>query len=317
MSHLPPSTAIFSPSIARIAASTAKDWNYVDCWLTAKFHGRAVPPFERNPETLKALLALASLNETADEERELVSRAEAAALHQISEACHEPEARLSELPLTATVRERILTAVQDHLTREGSTALNSMATLSCQLSVAYPDAETLGWSMINLHARASELEQMRVRVHILLKYIEQESTTADELLQTLRSDDYKPTNDLARQNLDMQRRIKAMAARLPELKDRISSANRSMHLLPTTHQSHISDQPAIEQIIQEESKYLELLAQKRGLDAHVTQFSSLPDDVQRARLQLENLRTDLRAIIRRRDTIFEGLVERESPRKDR
>ncbi|KAE9568081.1 hypothetical protein CGCF415_v008732 [Colletotrichum fructicola] len=307
MSHLPPSTAIFSPSIARIAASTAKDWNYVDCWLTAKFHGRAVPPFERNPETLKALLALASLNETADEERELVSRAEAAALHQISEACHEPEARLSELPLTATVRERILTAVQDHLTREGSTALNSMATLSCQLSVAYPDAETLGRSMINLHARASELEQMRVRVHILLKYIEQESTTADELLQTLRSDDYKPTNDLARQNLDMQRRIKAMAARLPELKDRISSAN----------QSHISDQPAIEQIIQEESNYLELLAQKRGLDAHVTQFSSLPDDVQRARLQLENLRTDLRAIIRRRDTVFEGLVERESPRKDR
>ncbi|KAF3801066.1 hypothetical protein GCG54_00010127 [Colletotrichum gloeosporioides] len=307
MSHLPPSTAIFSPSIARIAASTAKDWNYVDGWLTAKFHGRAVPPFERNPETLKALLALASLNETVDEERELVSRAEAAALHQLGEAYHEPEARLSELPPTATVRERILTAVQDHLTREGSTALNSMATLSCQLSVAYPDAENLGQSMINLHARASELEQMRVRVHVLLKYIEQESTTADELLQTLRSDDYKPTNDLARQNLDMQRRIKAMAARLPELKDRMSNANRS----------HISAQPAIEQIVQEESKYLDLLAQKRGLDAHVTQFSSLPDDVQRARLQLENLRTEIRAIIRRRDTIFEGWVERESPRKDR
>ncbi|KAL0936681.1 uncharacterized protein CTRU02_208896 [Colletotrichum truncatum] len=306
MAHLPSSTAIFSPSIARIAASTAKDWNYVDGWLACKFQGRAVPLFERNPETLRVLLALAALNETADDERELVSRAEAGALENLN-ADRDLLDTSSELPIPVTARERILAAIQDHLTREGSTALNSMATLSCQLSVAYPEAKSLGRSMIELHAQASELEQTRVRVHILLKYIDQEFATADELLRKLRSDDYKPTNDLARQNLDMQRRIKAMAARLPELKDRMSNSSQLSGLPRDT----------IEQIVQEESDYIELLAQKKSLDAQVSQFSSLPDDVKRARLELDNIRAELRTIIQRRDNVFEGLVERESPRKGR
>ncbi|KAF9870393.1 hypothetical protein CkaCkLH20_12060 [Colletotrichum karsti] len=308
MAHIPQSTAIFSPSIARIAASTAKDWSYVDSWLASKFKGRAVPPFERNPETLKALLALASLNETADEEREVVSRSEAAALRELDAARDlQLDTHSEPLPTSATVRERIVIAVQDHLTREGSTALNSMATLSCQLSVAYPNVETLGRAMIDLHAQASELEQMRVRTHILLKHVEQESAAADELLRTLRSDDYKPVHDLARQNLDMQRKIKAMAARLPDLRDRMSILNQS---LTPPH-------PTIEQISREENDFLALLALKNGLDAQIHQFSSLPDDVQRARVELDNLRAEVRNVTQRRDAIFEGLVERESPRKGR
>ncbi|KZL75402.1 hypothetical protein CT0861_05548 [Colletotrichum tofieldiae] len=306
MAHLPPSTAIFSPSIARIAASTAKDWSYVDSWLASKYQGRPVPAFERNPETLKALLALANSNETAEEEGELVVRAEAGAIQELAAMQDQPETN-SELPTSAATRERMLDAVQDHLTREGRSALNSMATLSCQLSVAYPDAETLGHSMIGLHAEASELEQMRVRVHILHKYIEQESTAVDELLWTLRSDDYKPANDLARQNLEMQRRIKTMAARIPELRDRMSNLNQ----YPTA--SH----PTIEQMAQEEANYLGLLAQKKGLDEEVDQFSGLSDNVKTARAELEHLRAEVRTVTHHRDAIFEGLVERESPRKGR
>ncbi|KAK6213026.1 hypothetical protein QIS74_09028 [Colletotrichum tabaci] len=306
MAHLPPSTAIFSPSIARIAASTAKDWSYVDSWLVLKYQGRPVPSFERNPETLKALLALANSNETADEERELVARAEATVVQEVSAVQRQSDSN-SELPTPADVRERILGAIQDHLTREGQTALSSMATLSCQLSVAYPDAETLGRSMIALHAETSELEQMRGRVHILEAYIEQESASANDLLQILRSDDYKPANDLARQNLDMQRKIKAMAARIPEHKDRVYSLNKC----------HNASYNTIEKIVQDEADYLNLLAQKKGLDAEVDQFSGLPDDLKTARAELEHLRAEVRAITQHRDAIFEGLVERESPRKGR
>ncbi|KAL2877529.1 hypothetical protein SGCOL_007274 [Colletotrichum sp. CLE4] len=306
MAHLPPTTAIFSPSIARIAASTAKDWSYVDSWLASKYQGRSVPPFERSPETLKALLALANTNEAADEERELVARAEAAALQELSIAQDRSETQ-SDLPTSATVRERILGTVQDHLTREGRTALNSLATLSCQLSVAHPDVESIGRSMIALHAEASELEQMRVRVHILQKHIEREAAMANEMLRTLKSDDYKPVADLARQNLDMQRRIKAMAARIPELKDRMATLN----------QSPAASHPTIEKVAQDEADFLDLLAQKKGLDAEVGQFSALPDDVRTARAELEHLRAEVRAVAQHRDAIFEGLVERESPRKGR
>ncbi|KAK1984289.1 hypothetical protein LZ30DRAFT_779919 [Colletotrichum cereale] len=306
MAHLPPSTAIFSPSIARIAASTAKDWSYVDSWLASKYQGRPVPAFERNSETLKALLALANSNENADEERELVAWAETGAIHELAAAQDLPETS-SELPASETARERMLGAVQDHLTREGCTALNSMATLSCQLAVTYPDAEALGRSMIGLHAEASELEQTRVRVHILQKYIDQESAAVDELLRTLHSDDYKPANDLARQNLEMQRRIKAMVVRIPELRDRMCSLN---HCSVASH-------PTIEQMSQEEASYLGLLAEKKSLDEEIEQFSGLPDDVKTARAELEHLRAEVLSITRHRDAIFEGLVERESPRKGR
>ncbi|KAK1999659.1 hypothetical protein LX36DRAFT_469416 [Colletotrichum falcatum] len=306
MAHLPPSTAIFSPSIARIAASTAKDWSYVDSWLASKYQGRPVPAFERNSDTLKALLALANSNENADEERELVARAEIAAIHEVVGARDVPESN-SDLPSSDTARERMLGAVQDHLTREGRTALNSMATLSCQLAVAYPDAEALGRSMIDLHAEASDLEQTRFRVHVLQKYIDQESVAVDELLRTLHSDDYKPADDLARQNLEMQRKIKAMAARIPELRDRISNLN---HYTVASH-------PTIEQMAQEEAGYLGLLAEKQSLDKDVDQFSGLPDDVKTARVELEHLRAEVLTVTRHRDAIFEGLVERESPRKGR
>ncbi|KAF6811161.1 hypothetical protein CPLU01_15168 [Colletotrichum plurivorum] len=306
MAHLPPSTAIFSPSIARIAASTAKDWRYVDGWLASKFQGRSVPPFERNPDTLKALLSLATVNETADEERELVARAEFTALKEIG-AAREPSDVTPGLPASATVRERILAAIQNHLTREGSTALDSMATLSCQLSAAYPDAEAIGRYMIILHAQAFEQEHMLVRVHIFRKYIEQESATADELLRIMRSDDYKPADDLARQNVELQRKVKAMAVRIPELKDRVAILNQSVVL-------HF---PTIEQTAREESNYFELLAHKKDLDTQVLQFSSLPDDVRRARLQLDSVRAQLRAVVQRRDDVFENLVERQSPHKNR
>ena len=94
--HHQSNAAIFSPSVARAAASTAKDWSYVDDWLRRKYAASSssssassisggakatakrsswttVPQFERNPETLKALLALAAANEAADETRVLLA----------------------------------------------------------------------------------------------------------------------------------------------------------------------------------------------------------------------------------------------------
>ena len=128
LSHLAPSTAIFSPSVARIAASTARDWASVDAWLAAKFPDRPPPPFERNPETLRALLALASLNEAADEERDLLARAEAGALAEVrtvSEDVNEPA-----LP------ETILEGVEAGLTREGKVALDAVASMAAMSAAA-------------------------------------------------------------------------------------------------------------------------------------------------------------------------------------
>ena len=76
--------AIFSPSQARQQQNEAKEWSYVDSWLASKFGHTAPPPsFERTPETLQALLALAAFNESADESKQLLMHVESQALVEL------------------------------------------------------------------------------------------------------------------------------------------------------------------------------------------------------------------------------------------
>jgi hypothetical protein len=77
-------TDLFSPSKARQQRAQAQDWASVDSWLSTKYPGRSLPTFERNEDTLRALLALAAANERADEERELVESVEREALNELS-----------------------------------------------------------------------------------------------------------------------------------------------------------------------------------------------------------------------------------------
>lgn len=310
MAHIPPSTAIFSPSVARLAATTAKDWNYVDSWLSTKFHGRSAPRFERNPDTLKVLLALAALNETADEERDLVARVEASALQDLNKYYADGSgdaaaaaAGSTSASRTATIQDAVLDAVEEGLSREGRAALDSMAATAVELGVAYAEPEALGRKLTELQARTFELEQAVARVGVLQRHVEAETARSKKLLAELDGDEYRPAANLAKSNLELQRRIKAAAARLPETKpSAISSAEPSVDV-------------SIQQAREEEEKYLELLAYKKSLDTRLQSFQGLPPDKDLARQELEALRTELRAITRRRDAVFEGLVERETPRK--
>ncbi|KAK3346262.1 hypothetical protein B0T25DRAFT_274022 [Lasiosphaeria hispida] len=311
MAHLPPNTAIFSPSVARAAASVAKDWSFVDSWLHTKFHsvGRSPPPFERNADTLRVLLALASANETADEERLLVSRLEATALQELQSQDQARQHRDSKdedaTPTASDAREAILASVRDNLSREGTAALDAMAVLAVNLGLAFATPANLGRRMTDLAGHLNELEQTEARVQVLARYLEGEVRKAGQLADELREDGYRPANDLAKQNLEAQRRIKSIAARLPDLREKAAA------LAGSVGTSGLS----IEQVRREEEAYLALLTQKKELDTQVKLFQGLPHDTDQARQELENLRDDLRCITQRRDAVFEGLVERETPRK--
>lgn len=315
MARLPPDAAIFSPTVARLAASTAKDWSYVDGWLASKYNGRSPPRFERNPETLKALLALAALNETADENRHLVSQVGAVALQDINAdrearraAGDEDEDEDEQVPLDLNAfKGEFYGAMEDNLTAEGRAALDAMASSAGHLGMAHPEPASLARAMLDLQARIFDLEQAAARVETLQRLAESESARLDQLLEDVRGDDYRPPADLARQNLDLQRKIKAMAKRLPEVQDAVAKLARTVGV----------PGPTIQQVREEEEKYLECLDLRRRLDQQVIEFEGLPADVDRARQQLDRLRDELRSITERRDAVFEGLVERETPRKAR
>lgn len=359
MAHLPPNTAIFSPSVARAAASAAKDWSYVDGWLQRKFPGGDPPPFERNADTLRVLLALAAANEAADEERTLVARLEAETLNQLraheQSQSHAPsENTNTDNNALDSAREAILTALETSLTREGQTALTALAALALQTNTPLPTPAALGTELINLSTTTSTLEQTTARIHTLTAHLAREVAATAQLATELRppsprphphphddDDDgnntanpsspnnphnktpaaaspasatgYHPPADLALQNLSLQRQIKTLTTRIPELRDKAAAIARSTTTV--TSSSRGSPSPTLSSIRLLEEAYTTLLSAKRELDVQVRAFAGLPPDTELARQELEGLRGELRAVTARRDEVFEGLVERETPRK--
>ncbi|KAL2185978.1 hypothetical protein L209DRAFT_356258 [Thermothelomyces heterothallicus CBS 203.75] len=356
MAHLPPSAAIFSPSVARAAASAAKDWSYVDSWLQRKFPGSSPPPFERNADTLRALMALASANEAADEERALIARLEAETLDQLR--AHErqqqtqAEANQSAAATLQSAREAILTALEASLPREGQTALTALAALALQTGDPLPTPSSLGAELISLSASAATLEQTISRIRTLTAHIAREAAATSRLAAELRppspglhhpdDDDgdgngdgdaadltatttttttttgsttaargagYHPPPTLALQNLALQRQIKSLSSQIPALRDKAAALARS--------QGGVAPSPSLAQVREEEEAYLALLSLKEELDAQVRAFAGLPHDTELARRELEGLREELRQLEVSRDEVFEGLVERETPRKPR
>ncbi|RFU75496.1 hmg box-containing [Trichoderma arundinaceum] len=223
------SAAIFSPSVARIAASTARDWSYVDVWLSSKSPAwkTSLPPFERNQDTLKALLALVSINEAADDQRRLLARVDATALQGLNAAHDKTELGIAPNGTTLT-KGHLLDAIEHSLPKEGVGALNVLTTVASEAATASPDPDHLGSLMLRLQGTIYEAEQTAARVDAFDRQLQREAEAAEELLHTLQSEFFKPPSDLAKQNLDVQRRIKTVSAQLPDLHDRVAALGASI-----------------------------------------------------------------------------------------
>ncbi|KAI1164990.1 hypothetical protein F5B18DRAFT_221629 [Nemania serpens] len=380
MSHLAPQAAIFSPSVARAAASTAKDWAYVDAWLRRQFatlrqgqgQGQdataapqnqsniskpttsSPPSFERNPETLEALLSLIAANEEADEDRDRLARLESAALSEIRAAEDEKEGRRRQRRRQRQQRtssdpsgdggdndkddeyndnddddkhttqpgpdpvhgdllaEDLLHALDASLTKEGQAALDALADVSLSLGTAAdPSPPHLASRFVELQGRAHETELLLRRIELLRAYVSSESARLSAFLDELRrAPQYRltpPAEILGKGNAELERAVRAAAARLPELRRHVDALERAVGVPPLT----------VEEVRGDEEAYLDLLARKKDLDAQVRAFAGLPPDVEAARVELEGLRAQLREATERRDANFEMLVERESPVKVR
>lgn len=341
-----PQPIIFSPSVARAAASTAKDWAYVDAWLKQKHHsitGRpAVPSFERNADTLRMLLALVAANETADEDKEQLFRAEDAALKQVHSAAAAKEA--ARHPHTknegdndddddqgpadgALIVDDLLCAVEDNLTKEGRTALEAMAGMAVELGiVAGTDTATgqqvaitpelLASRFIELQASAVEVDRATARIEILHEHIRRETARLADVLDCMQdvecaegrgSNVYQLDQAAIRQKAELHDKIRTMEAQLPKLEQQVEILNKRSQM-PTVTVDEVKD---------DEDDYQRVLAHKKELDAQVKAFAGLPPDIDAARAELEHLRNELRSMTDRRDNNFERLVERESPAKPR
>lgn len=277
-------TALFSPSKARVQQAQAKDWAAVDAWLAKQYAPLKRPPtFERNEETLQALLDLATLNERADEQRALVDRVHKAALQSLSKA--DSHSGTDDLM-----------ALFKHLNVD--VALTSLAEAAVALDVPDVRIGTLASAIADLTSQHFVAEQMLQRAEDQLRAIRAQRRKADEQLKQLQSDSFRAPANLVEQTAEWMRSAKQLKAKIAEYDERLASARAAG-----------APKVKLEDISRQAEELSAQQARLRELQAHLQVFQDLPADARAARRVLETARDDLRAVTKKRDALFGGLVD--------
>ncbi|KAG6002524.1 hypothetical protein E4U21_002999 [Claviceps maximensis] len=303
------SLSVFSPSSARVAASTARDWSFVDSWLLKIFPDGRLPNYERNAATLAALLTLASVNEVTAADQDLLSTARKVALTAVTASQLAPKFKRETTPCgqnRLALLEFILQKVTNHLTRKGQVALGALADTSVQHKRYITSSEVLGRELVNLQISLCETEQMATRINALNEHliIELQSSKTQHVIPT--STAYILPIEIPKQNLELQRKTRSKAKQ-------ISDALERRKLSPSVPRSPCT----LNVVCTEERQLLDLLASRKNLASQVAAFRRLPSHPGKAKNQLEELQKQLRELLAHRDQVFEGLVVQASPHKHR
>ncbi|KAG5950858.1 hypothetical protein E4U53_004291 [Claviceps sorghi] len=301
------STSMFSPSSARIAASTAKDWSFINSWLFKILPNESLPNYERNPATLTALLTLASVNEATTGDRDLLSTASNLALVEVAEIeLASAKRAMPHAQNALSPQNLILHRVTDYLTREGQVALGALADTSVQHKVYPPRPEELGMELVNLRTSLCETEQMVTRVNALNEHLLGELQRSEEQLAIFEAAVNSLPPEVPKQNLELQRKTSLKAKHMSDARERQTNP------APIPPSSY-----SVDIVLKEEKQLLNLLASRKILGSQVSLLRKLPNDAEKAKDELEGLQRQLRELMVHRDLVFEGLVEQASPLKYR
>lgn len=279
---------LVSPAKARQAAIQAKDWAYVNSWLSGQYAPKPVPPFERNEDTLRTLLALAAVNDAADEEATLLhhAREEAVEGFKAREAAEE------------TQKKELLDEVEHCLDDNGRQSLEDLAETTIVLGGLSAETSDLGQSIIELTKEEFDAREQVSKVEMLEKYLGRELASLQEQLETLKSVEiYDMAANLPALTAEWSRGTKLLATKVGEYRDRIASLERNKPKGPT-----------IEAIIVAEKNVVKFGEMVQTLEDRIRSFHNLSTkDIPEARAQSRQLERELSQLIRKRDAMIENM----------
>lgn len=281
---------LLSPAKARQAAIQAKDWAYVNAWLSRQYAPNPVPSFERNEDTLRTLLALAAANDTADEE--------ATVLHQAREQAVESFKAREENEEKQKVE--ILDEVEHSLDDNGRRNLDDLAETTAVLGGLGTSTRDLGQSIIELTVEEFDAQQQMSRVQALHEYLGRELATLREQLLDLKTNEvYETPANLPALTAEWTRETKLLSAKAGEYQDRIASLQRNKCKGPT-----------LEEVIAEEQSVIRMLESTKTLVERVKKLHDLPSDIPGARAQYKDLEQELDRLTQQRNTMSEKLADK-------
>ena len=279
-------SALFSPSKARAAQAQAKDWASVDAWLGKRYPSKRLPPFERNEETLQALLELATLNDSADEQRSLVDRIEKSSLQAMSRR------RAAESEGNAEILKLLMTALKD------CKSLDGLAETTVALECPDTDVATVARALADLTAQEFDAKQQATRAEAQVQAIKSNQAKVSSQLKELKRDDFQPRTNLPELTVEWSRNTKQLKAKIGEYDDRLAGLRASQPPAVTLED--------VSSLAEDLSTQQQRLAE---LNAHLTAYQSLPTDPKAARTALEKAKVALRSQMQDRDQLFERLID--------
>ncbi|RDW94040.1 uncharacterized protein DSM5745_01362 [Aspergillus mulundensis] len=279
-----------SPAKARQAAIQAKDWAYVNSWLSRQYAPNPIPKFEKNEDTLRTLLALAAANEAADEE--------AAMLHHARRQTIEGFKAREKTEVKQKVE--LLEAVEYSLDEAGERDLDDLAETVVVLGALGTSTMDVGQSIIDLTREEFETQDQMKRVESLQSYLTREMVTLREQLEELKSNPaFEMPANLPALTSEWTRGTKLLNAKVSEYQDRSTALERNSNKGAT-----------LEKVMWAEEEVGRMVESVKSLEAMIQTFHNLPKDINGARAKYKELEEELNRLIRTRDSMFEGLVDR-------
>ena len=342
---------LLSPSKAAQAAELSLAWSEITHFLTPLFHPRPIPPFERNPATLDALLQLCAHCSAQTDHNALSASTRALALEELQSALLSTTANSTTAANNNTTSDTdkndptvpVLLSIASSLPPEAHTTLNTLSSLPSALNSVPPHTpETMALSLSHLTRSESETAQQLARVESLHQQLKSEHALAQELLDKLRGESNSSTSTgassreiagsgsaaplqtpggLVNKTGEWQRGSKQLGAKLGEYRERArrleklnssnaSNSNSNHHHQHGNSKSGIHGSIGLGELRVEERELRDLEARVRGLEGRGRGFEGLPPDKEMALLEVERMRKELEGLVRKRDCMFEGLIER-------
>lgn len=318
---------ILSPSKAAQAASLSLAWSEITHFLTPLFHPHPIPVFERNPATLNALRQLFTYSSVQTDRNALLFRSRAFALQELQSALPTADESDSTSSITTDPSLPILLSIASSLPLEAQSALRTLSTLPVVLDSISPATPlSMAISLTHLTRAESETAQQLARVESLHQQLKSEYALAQELLDKLRGESgstgsssressgpggesgrapFQTPSGLVTKTGDWGRGTKQASAKIDEYRERTRRLEKSGN-----GKGGIAGGTTLPELRVEERELRDLEARVRGLEGRVRGYEGLPPDKELALLEVERMRRELEGLVRKRDGIFEGLVER-------
>ncbi|CCX33789.1 hypothetical protein FPQ18DRAFT_39282 [Pyronema domesticum] len=283
---------VFSPTVARQQSQQLREWQYIDNFLTSKFHPNPVPPFERNADTLKALMALASANESADESRSLEIRVKEKALDELKkrEAAEEEKRRGKGEPL--------LVGVEENLTSDGRRCLNSVALLSVALGSGGVGEGRIANHLLDLSIQETSLSLQSTRIEALHTRLLGELSSLREILRDLNTNPvHTLPPDINNRITEWSRTTRHLSNKMEDYKERLQTVEQKPGL-------------TVPELIEKEKEVLTLKELVLDLEGQAKGFQGLPPEKDLARVEVERVQAELEELERVREGLYDTMVGR-------